>query len=63
MRENSLLHKMGLLNGDIVHRVNGQALTTVEAALAAYEEHKMSSTFLLEITRDGTPRTLTVHVQ
>jgi hypothetical protein len=53
------LHTAGLHNGDVIHSVNGKALTGWTAALAAYRELKRSRDFTVVLTRrDGTRRRL-----
>jgi S1-C subfamily serine protease len=64
IRAGSLLDRLGVKNGDIVHTVNGRAVTTVEAAvsLAAELEAARPAELRLSLTRRGEPLELTIPV-
>jgi type II secretion system protein C len=53
IRRNTLGDKLGIRNGDVVHSVNGQALTSMPAAIGAYESLQSDSSFTFEVTRRG----------
>ena len=53
----------GLQQGDVLQQVNGQALSTPDAAAAALARAQASGTAQIQITRDGKPVTLTIPVR
>ena len=54
----SVLRQGGLKNGDIVHTVNGEKVTNVPQAFAAYMKVRKADTIKVELTRkDGSQRT------
>ncbi|MFP2932029.1 hypothetical protein ACLESO_44070 [Pyxidicoccus sp. 3LG] len=55
IRPGSLIAKLGLQNGDVVQRVNGQSLKTPEGALAAYENLREARHIELDLERGGAP--------
>ena len=63
VRRHSVFKKLGARPGDVVHSVNGKPLTSVESALAAYQELRSASGFEFEVTRKGKPVTLEIDVQ
>jgi PDZ domain-containing secreted protein len=53
-----VLRQGGLKNGDIVHTVNGEKVTNVPQAFAAYMKVRKADTIKVELTRkDGSQRT------
>ncbi len=63
VRRNSLLYKLGIKNGDIIHTVNGQALTSASGALGAYQNLQNERSFSFEITRRNQKKTLEYEVR
>ena len=55
--------KLGIRNGDIVHAVNGQALTSMQGAMSAYTSLQSESSFSFEVTRRGQKMKLDYSVQ
>jgi general secretion pathway protein C len=53
VREGTLLTKLGIKNGDILESVNGQSLTSTDAALGAYTTLRTSDKFNLAVRRGG----------
>lgn len=51
VRAGTLLTKLGIQNGDILESVNGQSLTSTDAALGAYTTLRTSDKFNLSIRR------------
>ncbi len=51
IRRNSFFKKLGVKNGDIVHSVNGQPLTSMSSAMNAYESLQNDKNFSFDITR------------
>jgi len=63
IRRNTLADQLGIKNGDIIHSVNGENLTSVQAAMGAYNTMKSQSNFCFEITRRGSPMELCYDVR
>ncbi|WP_164021365.1 PDZ domain-containing protein [Pyxidicoccus trucidator] len=55
IRPGSLAALLGLQNGDVLQRVNGQSLKTPEGALAAYESLRETRHIELDLERGGVP--------
>lgn len=51
IRKKSIFSQLGIKNGDIVHLVNGKPLTSMSAAMDAYNSLAGGSSFNFEITR------------
>jgi type II secretory pathway component PulC len=51
VRANTLLTKLGIQNGDVLESVNGQPLTSTDAALGAYTTLRTGDKFSLSIRR------------
>ena len=58
-----LLQQIGLLNGDVLQRVNGLDINSPEEALKAYQAVQSDSTVRLEILRRNSPTTLTYEIR
>jgi hypothetical protein len=54
---------IGLQPGDIILRVNGQAIERPEQAMAAFESLRVASEVMVEITRAGVPATLRYRIE
>lgn len=63
IRAGTLLTKLGLENGDILESVNGQSLTTADAALGAYTTLRTSEKFSLSVRRNGKPMIINYNLQ
>lgn len=63
IRRRSMGDQIGIKNGDIVHSVNGQDLTSMQGAMAAYQTLQTEGRFTFEITRRGQRQTMTYEVQ
>ncbi len=53
IRPNSIFFKIGIRNGDILHRINDVELDNVENALKLFEELRGESSFKVDFTRGG----------
>ena len=62
IRPDSLLHKIGLRNGDVLARINGQALTGPTQLLQAYSGMDRSSLVTLDIQRASQMQTFIVEL-
>jgi general secretion pathway protein C len=63
IRRGSLFDKLGVKNGDIVHDVNGHALTSADGALKAYQALQSDSNFTFEVTRRNKKQTFEYEVR
>lgn len=63
IRRKSLFYKLGVKNGDIVHSVNGQPLTSLSAAMDAYNSLGNSRAFSFDITRRKNKQTFDYEVR
>lgn len=57
IRRKSVFHKLGIKNGDIVHGVNGQSLTSMSAAMDAFNGLQNEKSFSFELTRRNNRKT------
>jgi general secretion pathway protein C len=57
IRRKSVFHKLGIKNGDIVHGVNGQSLTSMSAAMDAFNGLQNEKNFSFELTRRNNRKT------
>lgn len=53
IRSNSIFWKIGIKNGDTLHRINNVELNDVERALGVFEELRSQSYFTIDFTRAG----------
>jgi len=51
IRRGSILDKLGIKNGDIVHGVNGAGLTSTSGAMGAFQALQSESNFSFDLTR------------
>jgi general secretion pathway protein C len=53
IRPNSIFFKIGLRNGDVIHKINDVELDNVENALSLFEELRRQTRFTIDLTRRG----------
>lgn len=53
IRSNSIFWKIGIKNGDTLHRINNVDLNDVEKAFGIFEELRSQSSFTIDFTRAG----------
>ncbi len=58
IRQDSLFDRIGLKNGDIISRINGQDLNDPARALAIFQELRNEREITVEVTRNKEPLTL-----
>jgi general secretion pathway protein C len=63
IRANTLLTKLGIQNGDVLESVNGQSLTSTDAAIGAYTTLRTSDKFNLSIRREGKSMIINYNLQ
>lgn len=62
IRPGSAYARLGLHNGDAIHRINGHPLSTPDKALEVYTQIKDASTITVELSRRGRPAAITYRV-
>jgi general secretion pathway protein C len=63
IQKGSPLEMLGAQQGDIIHAVNGVNLTSVDQALAAYQNLRSDSRLNFSITRQGKPQNLNINIK
>ena len=63
IRRRSFFYKLGVKNGDIVHSVNGQSLTSMSSAMDAYNSLSNEQSFSFEITRRNQRQTFEYEIR
>jgi len=63
IRRSSLFNKLGVRNGDVVHTVNGNELTSMQSAMEAYNGLQSERSFSFEITRRNKRQTFDYEVR
>lgn len=63
IRKGSVFEQLGIKNGDIVHTVNGKALTSTSSAMDAYSSLQNERSFSFEITRRSKRQTMDYEVR
>jgi general secretion pathway protein C len=62
IRPSSMFARLGFVNGDTVHAVNGLALTSLDKALEVYAKLKDAKSVQFDITRRGQPVELDIQI-
>jgi general secretion pathway protein C len=63
IRPNSLYRKLGIQNGDIIHKINGFAINSPDKALEIYQKLKNARSIDIELTRRGRSKKLNYRIQ
>ena len=63
LQRDTLLQKIGLLNGDVLQKVNGLNITSPDEALQAFQQLRNEATVRLEILRNNNSSTLTYEIR
>ncbi|MFA9408879.1 MAG: hypothetical protein ACERKJ_08585, partial [Candidatus Dadabacteria bacterium] len=53
IRSNSIFWKIGIKNGDTLHKINNVELNDIERALGVFEDLKTQNSFTINLTRAG----------
>jgi general secretion pathway protein C len=61
--KDSIYDKVGLKNQDVLQRVNGQPLNSVETGLDLFNALKNDNHFVLDILRNKENKSITVNIQ
>ena len=63
VRKSSPLAKIGIMNGDTIHSVNGFAITSPDKALEVYTNVRSASNITVSLTRRGKSRTISYSIR
>jgi general secretion pathway protein C len=63
IKKGSPIEMLGAQKGDIIHSVNGVDLTSIDQALAAYQNMRSESKLVFSITRAGKPVDLNINIR
>lgn len=63
IRSNSIFWKIGIKNGDTLHKINNVELNDVEKALSVFEQLRAQSNFTIDFTRAGKEYTYEYNVR
>lgn len=63
IRRKSFFSRLGIKNGDIVHAVNGKPLTSMSAAMDAYNSMQESKDFSFDLTRRNKKQTFEYEIR
>lgn len=63
IRPNSLYSKLGIQNGDIIHKINGFAINSPDKALEIYQKLKSARSIDIELTRRGKSKKLNYGIE
>ena len=63
IRPNSLYSKLGIQNGDIIHKINGFAINSPDKALEIYQKLKNARSIDIELTRRGKSKKLNYRIE
>jgi general secretion pathway protein C len=63
IRPGSLYRKIGIQNGDIIHKINGFSMNSPDKALEVYQKLKSARSIDVEITRRGRNEKMTYNIK
>lgn len=63
IRPGSLYSKIGIQNGDIIHKINGFPINSPDKALEVYQKLKSARSIDVELTRRGQTKSLNYEIQ
>ena len=63
IRPGSLYSKIGIQNGDIIHKINGFSMNSPDKALEVYQKLKSARSIDVELTRRGRDEKMTYNIQ
>jgi general secretion pathway protein C len=62
IRPGSLYSKIGIQNGDVIQRINGETINSPDKALEAYARLKNANQITIDLQRGGVKRTLSYRI-
>jgi len=63
IRPGSVYSKLGIQNGDIIHKINGYAMNSPDKALEIYQKLKSARNVEIEVTRRGKSKKLSYTIE
>ncbi len=63
IRPGSLYSKIGIQNGDVIHKINGFAINSPDKALEVYQKLKTAHSIDVELTRRGQTKKLSYNIE
>ena len=63
IRNGSIFKDLGLQNGDVVNRINGTQIDSLEKALPMLQLLKTESSYTIDITRGGAKQSMDINIQ
>lgn len=63
IKPNSIYSKLGLQNGDVIHKINGYEMSSPDKALEIYQKLKDASNITVDMTRRGQSKNFSYGVQ
>jgi type II secretion system protein C len=63
IRGGSIFQELGLQNGDVINRINGTQIDSLEKALPMLQLLKTESSYTIDITRKGSKQTMDINIQ
>lgn len=63
IRSGSVFQELGLKNGDVIHRINGTEIDSVEKAIPMLQLAKTENSIALDLTRRGKKKTISIEIQ
>jgi len=63
IRPQSIFQQLGLRNGDVIHRINGTEINSVEKAIPMLQLARSSNQITLDVTRRGARKSMTIDIQ
>lgn len=63
IKPNSIYRELGIRNGDVIQRINGNELNTFEAALGMFQAIKTESNFSIDFLRRGVKKSHSYEIQ
>lgn len=63
IRKGSLFEQLSLKNGDVIQKINGTAIDSIEKALPMLQLLKSESSISIEMSRGGAKKTLSIAIQ
>lgn len=63
IRKGSIFEQLGIKNGDVIHKINGTAIDSIEKALPMLQLLKSESSISIDMTRGGSAKTMSIDIQ
>jgi general secretion pathway protein C len=63
IQPNSIFQQLGLQNGDVIQRINGNEINSVEKAIPMLQLARNESTVTIDLIRGGAKKTLTIEIR